>query len=110
MKTNTSTLLALIKTISNPALENLIINNLNSFLNGEITTTRVDFLLELGVIEYKDNKSKGTKMGTIEPIYSTKDSEDFQKKLAFIRGVITKYENTEVDREDIINYIKNQVL
>lgn len=59
---------------------------------------------------YKTTKAK---MGTIEPIYATGDPPfkqgDTVDRMAFIRGCVEKYNDTPVDRQDIINYIKKMV-
>ncbi len=51
------------------------------------------------------------KMGTVEPIRSDSDKDhqdDVRDRLAFIRGVITKYEDSGIDAE-IIQYIKGLI-
>lgn len=51
-------------------------------------------------------KTKYEKMGTIEPIYKTKEEND---NSAFIRGVIEKYRNSDVDKDKIFDYILTQL-
>lgn len=45
-------------------------------------------------------------MGTVEPIFQETDKENYEK-LAFLRGFVEKYKNSEVDEEEIFKYLED---
>ena len=47
-----------------------------------------------------------SKMGTIEPIHFIGDGDD---RISFVRGVLQKYKDTKVDRQEIIDYLSKLV-
>ena len=55
--------------------------------------------------ELIENLSKRNKIGTIEPIYKVNDNDN----IAFIRGAIVKYRDSDIEPTELYNYVLKQL-
>lgn len=89
------------------------VNHLSNIENGRVDISFTQLIKICNYLKIRNlslKKSlktvKKQRMGTVEPIYKSKNEIDSH---AFIRGAINKYRKSNVNKEQLFNYILKQL-